>query len=58
MGETSVQNNRKKIIFFLAGFGVSDLTQPGLLSLQPTLEDFPMDTFDIQGKIGIVMSAK
>ena len=34
-----------------SGFGVSDLTQPGLLSLQPTLEDFPMDTFDIQEMI-------
>ena len=58
MGKTSVKNNRKKKIFFLAGFGVSDLTQPGLLSLQPTLEDFPMDTFDIQGKNRIVTSTK
>lgn len=45
-------------MIFLAGFGVSDLTQPGLLSLQPTLEDFPMDTFDIQGKNRIVTSSK
>jgi hypothetical protein len=34
------------------------LSQPGLLSLQPTLEDFPMDTFDIQGKNRIVTNAK
>ncbi|VDH95438.1 MAX-like protein X [Mytilus galloprovincialis] len=33
------------------GFGIADLTQPGLLSLQPTLEDFPMDTFDLQDMI-------
>ena len=37
-------------IFFPAGFGYGDLIQPGLLQLQPLLEDEFMELEPIPGK--------